>query len=337
MRGAKSGGMQKVSLDLTAGEIAERIDIRQVWRVLSLPGEPGKCVCSPFRSEKKPSFSVYEDGGRWRFKDHSSGDHGDAVDFIRLAKGCNPAEALTWARDFLGLPDRRRREDVPASGKKRWMPDLRPGSLPELNRLAELRGFGLESLRLAERRGFFGFAEFAGTTCWAVRDKRRRLMEFRRLDGRLFEAYKGLPVRKSHCIGTGKSFPLGIQEAAEFSKVAWLEGAADFLAAFNFLVAEGKEVAPVAMLGAANHRISDEALQLLSGKLVVLYPHVDEAGQTAAREWARQLHGAGARVRAFDLSGCVKADGTVGKDLADVCKISPDCFDRERKFWEVLP
>ncbi|NDG69858.1 MAG: hypothetical protein EBY32_00895 [Proteobacteria bacterium] len=118
-----------------------------------------------------------------------------------------------------------------------------------------------------------------------------------------------------------------------------LEGAADFVAVFNFLVAEGKEksVAPVAMLGAANHRIADEALRRLAGKQVVLYPHLDEAGRLAAREWARQLHAAGAKVSAFDLSGCVKVDGTDGKDLADVCLISPDTFERERKFWEVLP
>ena len=207
----------KVSLDLTASEIAERLDIRQIWRVLSLPGEPGKCVCSPFTPENHASFSVYREG-RWRFKDHARALHGDGLDFIRLAKGCTEAEALAWARSFLGLPDRRRREDVPASGKKRWMPDLRPGSLPELNHLAELRGFGIEALRLAERRGFFGFAEFAGNTCWAVRDKRRLMMEFRRLDGRLFEAYKGLPVRKSHCIGSGKSFPIGYRRRRSFPK-----------------------------------------------------------------------------------------------------------------------
>jgi len=78
-------------------------------------------------------------------------------------------------------------------------------------------------------------------------------------------------------------------------------------------------------------------LQRLKGKQVVLYPHCDEAGQTAAREWARQLHNAGATVQAFDLSGIVKADGSAGKDLGDVCTISPDCLERERKFWEVLP
>lgn len=30
-------------------------------------------------------------------------------------------------------------------------------------------------------------------------------------------------------------------------------------------------------------------------------------------------------------------DGREGKDLADVCRISADCLERERKFVEVLP
>ena len=93
----------------------------------------------------------------------------------------------------------------------------------------------------------------------------------------------------------------------------------------------------LAMLGAANHRIAEEALRRLSGKAVCLYPHCDDAGQTGSREWARQLHGAGCRVSAFDLSGIVRADGSPGKDLADVCKIAPDCFERSEKFREVLP
>jgi hypothetical protein len=44
-----------------------------------------------------------------------------------------------------------------------------------------------------------------------------------------------------------------------------------------------------------------------------------------------------ARVTAYDLSGLVLVDGTAGKDLADVCRISADCLERERKFVEVLP
>jgi len=32
----------------------------------------------------------------------------------------------------------------------------------------------------------------------------------------------------------------------------------------------------------------------------------------------------------------VLTDGTAGKDLADMCRISADCLEAERKFSEVL-
>jgi hypothetical protein len=54
--------------------------------------------------------------------------------------------------------------------------------------------------------------------------------------------------------------------------------------------------------------------------------------------WAQALRAAGAaRVTAFDLSGLVMLDGTQGKDLADVCRVNADCFEREQKLNEVLP
>lgn len=330
--------------DVSISEIAERLDIRQLWAVLSLPGEAGKCVRSPFREESKPSFSVFNQGGRWRFRDHGNGDHGDALDFIARAKGCDDREALAWAKAFLGMADRYpgpRREtlDRSDSGDKKPLPVLRHGMSEELQQLSKIRGFGIEGLRLAEKRGFLGFTTFAGSPCWAVKDKRGQLMEFRRLDGCHFDAYKHLPERKSHCKGNGKSHPLGIEEAEGYQKVALVEGAADFLATFSFLVAEGKAdtVAPCAMLGAANHRIAPDALDRLSGKLVAIYPHCDEAGRSAAREWAEQLRSAGADVVAFDLSGCIRRDGKLGKDLADVCLIDSDCFEKDPKWAEVLP
>jgi len=326
--------------DITIAEIAARLEIPQLWRVLNLPGIPGKCVCSPFRKDTKPSFSIYQEGGRWRFRDHATGDRGDSLDFVAAAKGCDAREALSWAKALLGIEEGKQEAGIrDNNAKRRWMPPLNPGTASELQQLAELRGFSMEGLRLAESRGFLGFTSFAGSPCWAVRDLRGQLMELRRLDGQLFEAYKSLPERKSHCIGNGKSFPLGIQEAEDFQTIAWFEGAADFVAAFTFLVAEGKadSVTPLGMLGAANHKIASDALAKLSGKRVVIYPHCDEAGQLAATEWARQLRDAGADVAAFDLSGCVKCDGSSGKDLADVCMIAPDSFESDPKWLEVMP
>jgi hypothetical protein len=66
---------------------------------------------------------------------------------------------------------------------------------------------------------------------------------------------------------------------------------------------------------------------------VRLFPHVDAAGRTAAREWARVLMEAGAaRVDAFDLSGLECRDGSPGKDVCDLLNIAPECRGRCPKF-----
>ena len=121
----------------------------------------------------------------------------------------------------------------------------------------------------------------------------------RRLDGRPWAAWKHLTERKAHCVGRGKSWPVGLEEARSCKRIAWLEGAPDFIAFWQFAMAEGKtdSVAPVALLGAGGHRIEPAALPEFRGKHVRLFPHVDGAGREAAKSWARQLRDAGAQVR----------------------------------------
>jgi hypothetical protein len=294
-------------------------------------------VSSPFREDRSPSFSVFEDGTRW--KDHATGEGGDVFDFIAKARGCNTASAIRFVEERLGITHpERKQEAARKEGPK--LPVLREGTAAELRELSDRRGFMVEALRLAETRGFLRFCTLWGNAAWCVGDSRGRLHEFRRVDGHKWSAYGRLPERKAHCTGAGKAWPLGVLESEPFPKIAMVEGAPDFLAVFHFLLIEGKEktVAPVGVLGAANHALAPEALAKFAGKSVCLYPHADDAGQKAALAWARQLKEAGAaRVTAFDLSGLVLVDGTVGKDLADVCRISADCLEHERKFAEVLP
>ena len=47
--------------------------------------------------------------------------------------------------------------------------------------------------------------------------------------------------RKSHCRGSGKDWPVGVEESLPYPKIAFVEGAPDFLAVFQFIFAEGKE------------------------------------------------------------------------------------------------
>ena len=63
--------------------LKENLRIPEVWHRLGLPGEPSLSCRAPFRPDKSPSFSVYDDGRRW--KDHGTGEGGDVIDFIANA------------------------------------------------------------------------------------------------------------------------------------------------------------------------------------------------------------------------------------------------------------
>ena len=325
-------------------DLKARFTIAQAWRELGLAGDPAKICRSPFPNDHKngdahPSFSVFAEGTRW--KDQATGEGGDVFDLVMKARGSDMAAAAAWVRERVGIV----REPVPvaataATGGTPW-PALRPGTAAECTQLAKLRYIAPEAVKLASERGFLHFGELWRQPFWAVTDQRRKLIEFRRLDGAPWPAFGRLAERKSTCLGSGKDWPVGTLEAAPAQAVAGLEGAPDFLAFWHFAFVEGKtdSVAPVAMLGAANHRIAGDALARFHGKHVVLYPHCDPAGQTAAKAWARQLRGAGAEVSAFDLSGIEKDDGTAGKDLNDLTGLSADCYEKAEsyRFREVLP
>lgn len=319
--------------------LKQRYRIPQAWRDLGLKGQPAKNCSSPLREDRSPSFSVFDDGRR--FHDFATGDRGDVLDFIAKARGCDTAAAIRFIEERLGIT-RPERKTQPTQRTGRKLPPLRPGTAAELRELSERRGFSIEGLRLVERRGFLHFCNQWGHGAWCITDCRGELHEFRRVDGECWPAYGRLMERKAHCVGAGKAWPLGTLESERFPCIAMTEGAPDFIAALHFILLENKaeRVAPVGVLGASNHRLAPEALAKFRGKYVCLFPHVDEAGRLAMRSWARQLKDAGAaRVTAFDLSGLILADGSEGKDLADVCRIHPDCLESEagRKFWEVMP
>jgi hypothetical protein len=316
-------------------DIRSRLPIAKAWRALNLTGEPARSGASPFRPDKNPSFSVYHEATGDRWKDHATGDGGDVLDLIEKARGCTTAEALTWARSILGIDQQ---ADRRPDGKRRWSPDLRLGTPEQLQKLSTLRGYSMEGLQEASQRGFLFFAEMAKAEAWAVTDRRRQVIELRRLDGKKWSAYGALPERKAHCIGHGKQWPIGVEEAADYNVVALAEGAPDFLALFTFFSAEERsDVAACGVLGAASHRLAPEALAKLKAKQVCIYGHNDEAGAAATKAWARALRDAGAKVTAFDLGGIVRADGRAGKDLNDVLLMDADTYERERKFWRVLP
>lgn len=325
---------------ISISDLKARYPIAVAWRDLGLAGEPAKCGRSPFPADHRngdahPSFSVFADGGRW--KDQATGEGGDVLDLVKKARGCDTPSAIAWVRERLGIADR----PGLAPGEAKPWPELRPGTSEEHAQLAELRHVSVEAVQLAVERGFLHFGQLWGLSFWAITDRRRKLVEFRRLDGEDWPAYGHLAKRKCHCMGSGKDWPIGTLEAEPYKTVVWLEGAPDFLTFWHLALNEQRTdvLAPVAMLGAANKRVAAEALAQLKDKLVVFYPHADKAGAVAMKEWVPQVRDAGAKVAAFDLSGIERDDGTMGKDLNDLCFMSSDCYHdpANYRFWEVLP
>lgn len=320
---------------LSIEDIKARLLIPDVWRMLQLPGEPGKSCPSPFRPDNKPSFSVFQNGER--FRDHATGDSGTVIDFIQLALNVPLDGAMKWAREQCGgampTPVQPPRKTEEPKGKP--CPKLRPPKPGELEALAALRGYSLETLREAEACGLLAFSDVWGRVAWFVCDPGARIAEARRLDGKPWEAFGAMPERKCHAWGGQKNWPVNLEDAARRPKLALVEGGPDALAALEIVRREGKaeSVGVVAVLGAANTRLDPAALPFFRGKVIRLFPHADEAGRKAAKEWARALVDAGAaRVDAFDLSGLVRHDGQKGKDVCDLLNIGAECRATWAKF-----
>ena len=89
---------------ITIPEAKERLTIHILW-TLTFPGEPPAkdgVYRSPFREDGNPSFSIFANGTR--FKDHATGESGDAITFYAMARGIENREAV---REFLNLAAQR--------------------------------------------------------------------------------------------------------------------------------------------------------------------------------------------------------------------------------------
>lgn len=164
-------------------ELKKSYLITDAWRDLNLPGQPGKICRSPFPSEHRhgdqnPSFSVYADG--MKYKNFATGESGDVFDLVAKVKGFSNSEAIQWIEERIGKPIIKIKRD----GKDKESVLLRLSEPDELKQIAAQRGFSIESLEFLEEKGFLRFGKLWGKPIWCLRDKRRKLIEYRRLDGK---------------------------------------------------------------------------------------------------------------------------------------------------------
>lgn len=267
---------------------------------------------SPFRPDETPSWGIFPHKGSWFFKDHAIDDSGDEVTLIARLKGWDEQRDFKRIVDFYG--ETALRVDVaplaivpPQPPSPPTPPDLSgytAGTEEQLISLSLLRSISVEALRLATERGFLIFGRCFNCEVFGLKDSSGALAEVRRLDGQLFPAFDSMPEHKSHTVKSSrKSWPLGLVEAATAPSIALVEGLPDFLAAFDFMLREGKvvSVAPVTMLS-ASASIEDSAVAYFHDKRVRMFPHYDEAGTKAAGRWTEQLNGIASAIDYFQFS-----------------------------------
>jgi hypothetical protein len=257
----------------------EQLTIPQLWAMLNLPDKPGRCCRSPFRVDRNPSFSVYDGGRRW--KDHATGEGGDAADFLARALNLSNEDACKRLIEFAGvspqichLPSRKERQ---ADGAKESvhleLPVLMPYSKGLAQRMADSRGLGIVAVEFAAAwLKTLVFGRVCGQECWILTDASNRSAEARRIDGKPFPAIGIFAERKSHSLkGSSKSWPVGLLPGGfeeswleqHCHKILLVEGGPDYLAACQLIAESGEEnVLPVAMLG-AGATISQDALTYL--------------------------------------------------------------------------
>ena len=304
----------------------QRLTIPMIWARLDLPGSPKTACRSPFREDRHGSFSVSKCGRL--FNDFATNEAGDAIDFLALATGLSKKAATVRFIEMAGgascspLPVK---QSPPAASPPRQKPVFHAfehGTDEDLHALADLRKISFAACFIASGAGLLYFATLKGHRAFVLTDDARLAAQARRLDGQRWEH---IGAKAWTLPGSWAAWPVGLGTGAAYPSFTLCEGGPDLLAALDFIHKAGAEtlVFPLAMLG-ASQRIHEDALPILAGKRVRIFPHADPAGTKAANRWAAQLEAVGADVDCFSFAGLRKADGSPVGDLNDATQIHPE-------------
>jgi hypothetical protein len=164
----------------------ERLTIPDLWQLLDLPGKPGRSCRSPFREDRNPSFSVYDDGRKW--KDHATGEGGDAADFVARALNLSNEDACKKLIELAGVspqiprfpPQEARQADNAKESVRLELPPLLPYSKGLAQHVADSRGLGVVRVEFAAlwlKTVVFG--PICDHECWILTDNSNRSAEAR--------------------------------------------------------------------------------------------------------------------------------------------------------------
>ena len=343
---------------LSSLELAKaQIDMPRLAACLSISDKynPGKSYHVPWRKDKNPSLIIWSDGKGWI--DMATGEKGDVISFLEYSYGLSRSDAVRELMRLSGvngllksnrayyphLASRVSHRAINEPKKALLLPDIRSGTTLELNDLAKLRNLSINSLKLASEKGLLWFASIQdggeNVSTWILTDSARRNAQARRLDGNRWQHIPSNPKSKTlPCIPGDANWPIGAADIGDCPIVALCEGGPDFLSAFHFASNEGKgaEIAPVFMAGAALN-IHRDSWPWFTGKIVIIFTHLDPSGKTAAEKWSKQLYKAGSNeVVSFCFDGLYQYNGKPVCDLNDLTRQDVDCWEKNYDSHEVF-
>jgi len=312
-------------------EAREKYTIEDLWLAFGYCGTPKGTVKSPFRDERQASFSIHSDGNAW--KDHSTSESGDVIEFVRHALGkCDYNTVRDWLGERLGIE----RFDAPSSKKSTkaqqarkmilWPNGIRDGNTGAWDAFATSRGIAQSTAWVLVKSGIVRPCTLDGLDCYIVTDPSYRAAEIRRVDGKPFGQSKAFPLR-----GVDKSWLPGaelLRQAPQETGVIITEGATDLLAAVDLYAryrrnnGRTESWQSVTLLGASCRTLHPEAIELIRGRYVRLVPDADDAGDRMREHWENLFRRLGCTVDTVTLPR--------GTDLTDhLSTISPiDLFSK---------
>jgi putative DNA primase/helicase len=90
-----------------------RLPLPELARLLCPGWEPKRSCQSPFREDRNPSFSIFQQDGLWFWRDHALRIGGDEIDFLIHGRGCDKDDAIRAYHELAGvsMPQKQRRRD----------------------------------------------------------------------------------------------------------------------------------------------------------------------------------------------------------------------------------
>lgn len=89
-------------------EAKRRLPLPELMRALGCGEAAKSSALSPLRQESSPSFGIFQkENGNWCWKDHSTGDHGDEIDFIGKYLGLDQRESREKFYMMAGIVENR--------------------------------------------------------------------------------------------------------------------------------------------------------------------------------------------------------------------------------------